>query len=332
MIVQCRGMIEHASPNQPIARIETPVVPATPDLLRERHRWLSHLEDERRLSENTIVAYGRDLDQFLSHLASVGDGVPSLSMLAELVPGDLRGFMARRRGEGAGPRTLSRQLAGLRSFLRHLEREGLASGAAARAVKGPRRPRSLPKPVPEASALRVVTPDAQGCAEPWLDMRNAAVLSLLYGCGLRIGEALGLRGDAIGATTQTLRITGKGGKVRLVPLLEPVRDAVLAYRDECPIALTAEGPLFRGAKGGPLRAAVLQRDMARLRARLGLAPSATPHALRHAFATHLLARGGDLRAIQELLGHASLSTTQIYTGVEGSQLWSTFQAAHPRAR
>ena len=305
---------------------------AAPDLLRERRRWLEQLEGERRLSANTLVAYERDLDQFLAHLSNDGDGPPSIQTLANLVPGDLRGFMARRRAEGVGPRTLSRQLAGLRSFLRHLEREGLASGAAARAVRGPRRPQSLPKPVPEPAALQVTTTDVQGCAEPWLDARNAAVLSLLYGCGLRIGEALALRGDAIGSGTETLRITGKGAKERLVPLLKPVREAVLAYRDACPITLSPDGPLFRGAKGGPLRAAVLQRDMARLRASLGLAPSATPHALRHAFATHLLARGGDLRAIQELLGHASLSTTQIYTGVEGSQLWSTFQAAHPRAR
>ena len=305
---------------------------AAPDLLRERRRWLEQLEGERRLSANTLVAYERDLDQFLAHLSNDGDGPPSIQTLANLVPGDLRGFMARRRAEGVGPRTLSRQLAGLRSFLRHLEREGLASGAAARAVRGPRRPQSLPKPVPEPAALQVTTTDVQGCAEPWLDARNAAVLSLLYGCGLRIGEALALRGDAIGSGTETLRIIGKSAKERLVPLLKPVREAVLAYRDACPITLSPDGPLFRGAKGGPLRAAVLQRDMARLRASLGLAPSATPHALRHAFATHLLARGGDLRAIQELLGHASLSTTQIYTGVEGSQLWSTFQAAHPRAR
>ena len=305
---------------------------AAPDLLAQRSRWMAHLEDERRLSENTLLAYGRDLDQFLAHLGGLGDGLPSVQTLAELAPGDLRGFMARRRAQGVGPRTLARQLAGLRSFLRHLEREGLASGAAARAVRGPRRPQSLPKPVPEPAALSVTTPEVQGCAEAWLDLRNAAALSMLYGCGLRIGEALALRGDAIGPTTETLRVIGKGGKERMVPLLPAVRDAVLAYRNASPHPLTPEGPLFRGAKGGPLRAAVLQRDVARLRAALGLAPSATPHALRHAFATHLLARGGDLRAIQELLGHASLSTTQIYTGVEGSQLWATFQNAHPRAR
>ena len=323
----------HALATEPsVTDSHAPLALAMPDLLLERARWLAHLEDERRLSENTLEAYRRDLDQFLAHLAEAGDGLSSVATLADLVPGDLRGFMARRRAAGVGPRTLSRQLAGLRSFLRHLEKQGLASGAAARAVRGPRRPASLPKPVPEPAALRIVSPEVQGCAEPWLDARNAAVLALLYGCGLRIGEALGLRGDAIVPATETLRITGKGGKVRMVPLLPAVREAVLAYLATCPFARSPEGPLFRGAKGGPLRAAVLQRDMARLRARLGLAPSATPHALRHAFATHLLARGGDLRAIQELLGHASLSTTQIYTGVEGSQLWATFQSAHPRAQ
>ena len=321
----------------PDARSAEPAAPAPPplampDLLRERARWLDTLEGERRLSANTLEAYRRDLDQFLRHLADGGDGLADLATVADLAPADLRGFMARRRGGGAGPRTLSRQLAGLRSFLRHLEREGLASGAAARAVRGPRRPRSLPKPVPEAAALRVTRAEAQGCAEAWLNARNAAALSLLYGCGLRIGEALGLRAEAIGPRTETLRIVGKGAKERMVPLLPVVREALLAYREACPHPLPPDGPLFRGAKGGPLRAAVLQRDVARLRAELGLAPSATPHALRHAFATHLLARGGDLRAIQELLGHASLSTTQIYTGVEGSGLWATFQNAHPRAR
>ena len=307
--------------------------PARPDLMAERAAWLDALGHERRLSANTLEAYRRDLDQFLVHLSA--DGPPGLADVASLAPADLRGFMARRRagGSGVGSRTLARQLSALRSFLRYLERRGLANAAAATAVRSPKRPRSLPRPVPEAAALDLTRAAAQGCAEPWLDARNAAVLSLLYGCGLRIGEALALTGEALrDPTERTLRVMGKGGKVRLVPVLRAAIDAVATYRRACPYHLAPDAPLFRGAKGGPLRAAVLQRDVARLRAGLGLPPSATPHALRHAFATHLLSAGGDLRAIQELLGHASLSTTQIYTEVEGARLAEVFAAAHPRAR
>lgn len=314
----------------------TPPAIARPDLLAERAAWLDALRVERRLAANTLEAYRRDLDQFLAHLSA--DGPPGLAQLADLAPADLRGFAARRRAgrggrEGVGSRTLARQLSALRSFLRHLERRGLANAAPATAMRSPRRPRSLPRPVPEAAALDLTRADAQGCAEPWLDARNAAALSLLYGCGLRIGEALALGGNALSDPAErTLRVTGKGGKVRLVPVLPAAAEAVSAYRAACPYHLDADGALFRGAKGGPLRAAVLQRDVARLRAGLGLPPSATPHALRHAFATHLLSAGGDLRAIQELLGHASLSTTQIYTEVEGTRLAAVFTAAHPRAR
>ena len=313
------------------ARAAPPIARA--DLMAERAAWLGALEGERRLAANTLQAYRRDLDQFLAHLSA--DGPPGIADLADLAPGDLRGFMARRRagGSGVGSRTLARQLSALRSFLRHLERRGLANAAAGGAVRSPRRPRSLPRPVPEAEALDLTRAETQGCAEPWLDARNAAVLSLLYGSGLRIGEALALDGRAlIDPAERTLRVVGKGGKTRLVPVLPAAVEAVRAYREACPYHLDADGPLFRGAKGGPLRAAVLQRDVARLRAALGLPPSATPHALRHAFATHLLSAGGDLRTIQELLGHASLSTTQVYTEVEGARLAEVFAAAHPRAR
>lgn len=304
---------------------------ALPDVLAERASWLAAMKGERRLAENTLVAYARDLDQFLAHLGA--DGPPSLADLSDLAPADLRGFLARRREVGAGPRTLGRQLSALRSFLRHLERKGLANAAAAGAVRSPRKPRALPRPVAEVAARELTSATVQGCADPWLDARNAAVLSLLYGCGLRIGEALGLTAEALRDPAEaTLRVTGKGGKVRLVPVLPAVREAVEAYRALCPYHLADDAPLFRGAKGGPLRAAVLQRDMTRLRGALGLPPSATPHALRHAFATHLLAAGGDLRSIQELMGHASLSTTQIYTEVEGARLFEVYSKAHPRAR
>ena len=306
---------------------------ASPSLLAERGAWTEHLQGERRLAANTLEAYRRDLDQFLVHLRETHGERPNLSALRDMRPGDLRGFLARRKAGGAGPRTLARQLASLRSFMRHLERRGLASAAAAHAVKSPKKPSSLPKPVAPDAALRLVDRSEQGCAEPWLDARNAAVLTLLYGAGLRIGEALGLKGDALrDPSERTLRVVGKGGKARLVPILPVAIAAVEAYRTLCPYHLDADTALFRGAKGGQLNPSVLQRDMARLRAALDLPATATPHALRHAFATHLLAAGGDLRTIQELLGHASLSTTQVYTAVENAQLWNVFSAAHPRAR
>ena len=305
---------------------------AGPDLLRERAGWLESLGAERRLAHNTLVAYARDLDQFIAHLGEDGAGRPDIRTLAKLAPADLRGFLARRRAEGAGARTLGRQLSALRSFLGYLERRGLADASAARNVRAPRRAKTLPRPVSEVAARSLVEPAAHGCAEPWLDLRNAAILGLLYGCGLRIGEALALPAEALSGDEATLRVVGKGGKVRLVPVLPAVAEGVRAYREACPYSLTEGTSLFRGAKGGPLQPAVLQRDVARLRSALGLPRSATPHALRHAFATHLLANGGDLRAIQELLGHASLSSTQIYTEIDTAQLWAAYQGAHPRAR
>ena len=306
---------------------------ASSALLAERGAWLAHLQGERRLAANTLEAYRRDLDQFLLHLRDASGERPGLPTLRDMRPADLRGFLARRKATGAGPRTLARQLASLRSFMRHLERRGLASSAAAHAVKSPKKPATLPKPVAQDAALRLVGREEQGCAEPWLDARNAAILTLLYGAGLRIGEALGLKGNALrDPAERTLRVVGKGGKARLVPILPIAIEAVATYRALCPYHLGGDEALFRGAKGRPLNPAVLQRDMARLRAALDLPATATPHALRHAFATHLLAAGGDLRTIQELLGHASLSTTQVYTAVENAQLWSVFSAAHPRAR
>ena len=313
--------------------VEPDISLARPAVLSERGAWLDHLAGERRLSGNTLTAYARDIDQFLAHLRVAVGGPAAIGDLDDLRPSDIRGFLAARRRDGAGPRTLSRQLASLRSFMRHLERRGLANAAASKAVKGPRKPASLPKPVAETTALRIVEAGEQGCAEPWLDARNAAVLSLLYGSGLRIGEALGLNSDALrDPAERSLRITGKGDKVRIVPVLAAAVEAVAEYRRLCPYHLDSEGPLFRGAKGGRLQSAVLQRDMARLRSALDLPKSATPHALRHAFATHLLSAGGDLRTIQELLGHASLSTTQVYTAVESARLWDVYAHAHPRAR
>ncbi len=308
------------------------LIPARPDLAAAREEWLKTLKEARRLSDNTLEAYERDSRQFLQFLTGHLGEPPSLSDVGNLRVADLRSFLASRRNQGAGARTLGRGLAGVRSLLRHRERRGLANAAGAGAMRAPRQPKSLPKPLTADDARRVVATDGQMAEEPWIAARNAAVLTLLYGCGLRISEALGLAGDALtDATARSIAITGKGGKTRLVPLLPAVHRAVTQYRALCPFDLSAGKPLFRGAKGGELHAAIIQREMQKLRAGLGLPDSATPHALRHSFATHLLGRGGDLRTIQELLGHASLSTTQVYTGVDTERLLEVYDKAHPRA-
>jgi integrase/recombinase XerC len=304
---------------------------AAPDLAAKRHEWLQSLKDERRLSPNTLDAYERDTRQFLTFLTGHLAGPPKISDIRTLRPADLRSFLAARRRDGSGPRSLGRHLAGLRSLLGYLERQGLVNAAAAGAVRAPKQPKSLPKPLSDRQATSLTASETQLQDEPWIAARDAAVLALLYGCGLRISEALGLLPGEIEPKTTTLRVKGKGGKTRIVPVLAVVADAVTRYRDICPFHLTEDKPLFRGARGGPLQPAIIQRQMQKLRSAFGLPDTATPHALRHSFATHLLAGGGDLRTIQELLGHASLSTTQIYTGVDTSRLLEVYDRAHPRA-
>jgi integrase/recombinase XerC len=296
--------------------------------------WQRHLSAERRLSPKTLEAYGRDVRQFMAWLGVSPDSDDDYDKLASLKPVDIRGFMASRREDDVGSRSLMRSLAGIRSFLRFLEKEGLADASALSVIRGPKLGRLLPKPVAPSMAKRLVDPgEREGEARaPWILARDAAVMTLLYGCGLRISEALGLKAeDAPNAARDTLRVLGKGGKTRIVPVIEPAIRAIEAYRAQCPYDLEPQAALFRGARGGPLSPRIIQLAMERLRGGLGLPESATPHALRHSFATHLLSRGGDLRAIQELLGHASLSTTQIYTEVDGAMLLKAFNAAHPRA-
>ncbi|MGN6550797.1 MAG: tyrosine recombinase XerC [Pararhizobium sp.] len=307
------------------------LVIAAPALLREKQAWLASLADERRLSAKTVEAYELDVRQFCAFLTRHLAGPPNVGDLRALRPADLRAFLADRRRRGAGARTLGRGLAGIRSFLSYLERKGLANAAGAKALRAPKQPKSLPKPLSAREALKAVGPDAQLAEEPWIAARNAAVLTLLYASGLRISEALGLKAADIAASTDRLRVTGKGGKTRVVPLLPAALEAVAEYRRLCPWHLAPEAPLFRGARGGALQPAIIQREMQKLRSALGLPETATPHALRHSFATHLLAGGGDLRTIQELLGHQSLSTTQIYTGVDSARLLEIYDRAHPRA-
>lgn len=304
---------------------------AAPDLLEKRKEWLESLRNERRLAGNTLEAYERDTRQFLTFLTGHMGGPASIRDLHTLRTADLRAFLAARRREGSGNRSLGRYLAALRSFLRYLERQGLVNAAAAGAMRAPKQVKSLPRPLTDRQAVMVASTDSQLHDEPWIAARDAAVLTLLYGCGLRISEALNLKSAELPPDTTALRIIGKGGKTRVVPLLPVVHETVSVYRELCPYVLASEDTLFRGARGGPLQPAIIQRAMQKLRGALGLPDTATPHALRHSFATHLLAGGGDLRTIQELLGHASLSTTQVYTGIDATRLLEVYDRAHPRA-
>lgn len=308
---------------------------AAPELRALVHLWLSRLGGERRMAKLTLEAYARDLRQFLVFVSERTGAAVELADLATLGQADARAFLASRREAGAGSRSLLRSLAGIRSFLRFLEREGHGKIAAFDAVRTPKTARRLPKALSVREARDLSDADSrQGEARaPWVLARDAAVLALLYGCGLRISEALGLtRADAPGGRRDTVTVRGKGGKTRSAPVIEPVRRAIEDYLELCPYQLAPDGPLFVGARGGPLSPRIIQLAVERMRGALGLPDTATPHALRHSFATHLLGRGGDLRSIQELLGHASLSTTQIYTAIDTKRLLSAYQSAHPRAR
>ena len=303
------------------------------DTQREAMAWLNSLARERRLSAKTVEAYGRDLRQFLTFLTLHLGEAPSISAIVALKPLDIRAFMAARRAEGIESRSLMRQLAALRSFARYLEREGHGNASAFAAMRSPKVAKGLPRPVsaPAAVALTDAETRAGEAREPWVLARDAAVLVLLYGAGLRISEALAIkRQDAPVDGADTVTVIGKGNKTRTVPVIAPIRQALGEYLKLCPFALPAGGPLFVGVRGGTLSPRIIQLAVAELRGALGLPDTATPHALRHSFATHLLARGGELRAIQELLGHASLSTTQIYTKVDATRLLAAYEAAHPR--
>jgi integrase/recombinase XerC len=303
-------------------------IPADPAILAHLAAWQRDLGAVRRLAANTLEAYGRDVRQFLGFLALHTGGAVTVATLGEMRTADFRAFLAARREDGAGNRSLGRALSAIRSYFRYLEREGVLSSESLNTVRTPRAKKSLPKPLTIDEARATLSTTTEMEQRPWVGARDAAVLALCYGAGLRISEALALcRADLDGPS---LRVTGKGGKTRLVPLIEPVRAAISAYLELCPFRLGLTQPIFRGIKGGALSPRLIQQRMAELRGALGLPPSATPHALRHSFATHLLGRGGDLRAIQELLGHASLSTTQTYTGVDTDRLLQAYRAAHPR--
>jgi len=304
---------------------------ARPSLKDARARFAAHLEGERRLSAHTLSAYTRDLDRFEEFLISHLGGPPSLSDLDGLSAADFRAFLAQRRADGLQSRSIARCLSSLRTFFAYLEETGLGRNAHLVAVTGPKLPHGVPKPLTPGGAQDAVHEAGMIDDRPWVQARDVALITLLYGCGLRLSEALSLTpgqvplGDAV-------TLVGKGGKARRVPVLPVVNDAIEAYLTLCPHALPAQGPLFVGVRGGALNPRQVQGLMQTIRARLGLPETATPHALRHSFATHLLGAGGDLRTIQELLGHAALSTTQRYTDVDAQALMKTYRAAHPRAR
>ena len=306
-------------------------VPAGDDAGAAVAAWLAHLAHNLGRAENTLEAYGRDLGQLLTWLERSLGHPPALADLARLEARQVRGFLASRRQAGAGSRTLARSLSALRAFFRWLEDEETARSRAVFHVSRPRVGHGIPKPLTVEKAAAVV--DGGMAADlDWIAARDTAVLLLLYGSGLRISEALGiLRRDAPVEGRETLRVVGKGGKERLVPVLPVTQSAVSRYVSLCPYRLAPDGPLFLGAKGGPLRPRLVQLLMERLRVALRLPDTATPHALRHSFATHLLSAGADLRQIQELLGHASLSTTQVYTEVDRERLLAVYEKAHPRA-
>ncbi|TCP43996.1 tyrosine recombinase XerC [Rhodovulum marinum] len=301
--------------------------PAARDALAD---WLAEERALNATAEATLRAYGADVTGFLAFLAEY-DGAPAgPARLAAMELRDMRAWMAHERGRGLGARSLARALSAVKGFFRWYGRRAGIEPTAVLSVRAPKFRRKLPRPLTEDAAREVLDTVGETARDPWIAARDTAVVTLLYGCGLRISEALGLKAcDA--PLPGSLRITGKGGKERIVPVLPAARDAVDAYLAVCPFELPPEGPLFRGARGGALNPRLVARAMEQTRARLGLPASATPHALRHSFATHLLGAGGDLRAIQELLGHASLSTTQAYTAVDTARLMEVYEAAHPKA-
>jgi integrase/recombinase XerC len=303
-----------------------------------RQAWRDWLKSERRLAHHTLIAYEHDVATFLGFMTTYLGAPPSLATLGKLKPAEFRAWLADRSHQGLARTSTARAFSSVRSFFQFLDKRGLAHNASIGAIQTPKLPRSVPKALSERDMEDLLEAPAEQEREAWLDLRDAAVLLLLYGAGLRIGEALGLsKGvveDLLKTGRDTLSVTGKGNKTRLVPLLPQALDALRIYRDACPW-LAARGPgeaFFVGARGGALDPAIVQKRVRDIRRGLGLAESVTPHALRHSFATHLLGAGGDLRTIQELLGHASLSTTQRYTDVDAARLTAVYRAAHPRAK
>lgn len=303
------------------------IAPALTDALA---RWLDHARAIDGVADNTITAYQTDVMGYLAFMNQHHGGQEGIGPITRVTISDMRSWMAHERGRGVSARSLARSLSAVKSFYKWLaQREGF-DPTAVLMTRAPKFQKKLPRPLAEDAARKVIETVEFQAREPWAALRDVAVITLLYGCGLRISEALGLTG-ADYPLPASLRIVGKGGKERVVPVLPQARDAVAAYVNACPHTLEKDAPLFRGVRGRALSPTTIQKAMAQTRMQLGLPATATPHALRHSFATHLLNAGGDLRAIQELLGHASLNTTQMYTSVDTARLMEVYKDAHPRA-
>ncbi len=292
-------------------------------------RWAGYLLHDRRRSPHTVRAYVGTAHRLIAFLGRHLGGAVGADALLALSSTDLRAFLAERRGQGIGSSSAARELSGVRRFLTYVaEQQGHLPQLPR--TRGPRRPRTLPRPAAPDDALALAQDAAAGASQPWIGARDLAILLLLYGAGLRVAEALSLTGS-VRPVGQTLRVTGKRSKTRIVPIVPVVRDAIEDYARLCPWPLDGDAPLFVGARGGRLNPDLVRRSVRAARIRLGLPDTLTPHALRHSFATHLLAGGADLRSLQELLGHASLSSTQIYTAVDAARLLDVYRHAHPRA-
>ncbi len=309
---------------------ENRIAVSYPALLPLLDGWQDYLRTERRVSAHTHEAYMRDVTGFLDFLAEHLGKMPTRTDLQNLRPMDFRSFLARRRGDGLSPASVARTLSAIRAFFKFLRQGDIVNNDAINAVNSPKKPGRLPRPLDEKTAIRTLADVADFAREDWVGDRDIAVLTLLYGCGLRISEALNLNRSDL-PDGDMLRVLGKRRKERLVPILPVVRAAIDQYLASCPHAIPMDGPLFIGVQGRRLNARIIQLAMQKVREILGLPPSATPHALRHSFATHLLTAGGDLRTIQELLGHASLATTQHYTDVDTAYLMDVYNNAHPGA-
>ncbi len=303
---------------------------ANTSLRKTIEAWLVAQKSERRMAKNTVISYGYDLASFLDFLTKYKEKQPTLRMLISLEVKDFRAFLSKESEARRERTSMARKMSCLRNFFRWLAQNDLGKNASIRAVRSPRPPRSIPKPLDKDDALKTIQTANELYDTPWLGMRDAALFALLYGSGLRLGEALALNIKDIPAG-DTMTVTGKGNKQRVVPILPFVKELLEAYLNVYPADKIPTAPLFIGKGKKRLNPGVVQRQIRRLRLVLNLPETATPHALRHSFATHLLAAGGDLRTIQELLGHASLSTTQRYTEVDSEQLGKIYNAAHPRA-
>ena len=302
----------------------------SPQLRDALATWGQQLSALNGAAENTVKAYLRDVTGYLHFLGVHLGGAEGLPQLAGLSQGDLRAWMAHERARGVSARSLARSLSAVKSFTAWVADRSGADATTVLSARSPKFRRKLPRPLSVEGAQDMIEGVVDHAREDWIAARDRAVVTLLYGCGLRISEALGLTGAAH-PLPQVLRITGKGAKTRLVPTLPVAQEAVADYVRLCPYDLSTDAPLFRGARGGALNPRLIALVMEKTRMQLGLPATATPHALRHSFATHLLSAGGDLRAIQELLGHASLSTTQAYTAVDAARLMEVYEKAHPRA-